>query len=73
MFVSITRLRLRTLWYMPACAALVLRSALQAAAAIGNVSAALLAEAHRTFWTRTLGWRKLICVPSCESDHVVEP
>jgi heme-degrading monooxygenase HmoA len=54
MFVSVTRLRLRSWRFAPAFAVQVLRSALQAKASPGNVGAALLAEAHRTFWTRTI-------------------
>ena len=54
MFVSVTRLRIRRLWDMPAFAMQALRSALQAKAATGNVSVVLLAEARRTFWTRTI-------------------
>ena len=54
MFVSVTRLRIRGLWYMPAFAMQALRSALQAKHAKGNVSIALLAEARGTFWTRTI-------------------
>jgi hypothetical protein len=49
MFVSVTRLRIRRLWDMPAFAVQALRSALQAKNAKGNVSVALLAEARRTF------------------------
>jgi hypothetical protein len=54
MFVSVTRLRIRRLWDMPAFALQALRSALQAKAATGNVSVVPLAEARRTFWTRTI-------------------
>ena len=54
MFVSVTRLRIRRSWDMPAFAVQALRSALQAKNAKGNVSVALLAEARRTFWTRTI-------------------
>jgi len=54
MFVSITRLRLRSWRFVPVFAVQALRSALQAKAAPGNVGVALLAEAHRTFWTRTI-------------------
>jgi heme-degrading monooxygenase HmoA len=54
MFVSITRLRLRSWRFIPAFAGQALRAALQAKASPGNVGVALLAEAHRTFWTRTI-------------------
>jgi hypothetical protein len=54
MFVSITRLRLRSWRYMPAFAVQALHSALQAKAAQGNLGVAVLAEAHRAFWTQTI-------------------
>jgi heme-degrading monooxygenase HmoA len=54
MLISITRLRLRSWRFAPAFAMQALRSAFQAKAAPGNVGVALLAEAHRTFWTRTI-------------------
>jgi hypothetical protein len=54
MLVAITRLRIRSWRVAPAFAVQALRSARQAKAAQGNVGVALLAEAHRTFWTRTI-------------------
>jgi hypothetical protein len=54
MLVSITRLRVRGWRFVPAFVVLALRSARQAKAAPGNVAVALLAEARRTFWTRTI-------------------
>ena len=55
-FVSITRLRLRSWWYVPGFVWHALRSRRQAAAAPGNLATAVLNEARRTFWTRTV-WR----------------
>jgi len=54
MLVAITRLRIRSWRVAPAFAVQALRSARQAKAASGNVGVALLAEAHRTFWTLTM-------------------
>jgi hypothetical protein len=54
MIVSITRLRVRGWRYFPAFVLLALRSAGQARRANGNMAVALLAEARRTFWTRTI-------------------
>ncbi len=54
MFVSVTRLRIRGLRHMPGFLLAAWRSARQAKAAAGNLSTALLAEAHRTYWTRTV-------------------
>jgi heme-degrading monooxygenase HmoA len=54
MYVSVTRLRIRGRRHLPAFIVMALRSALQAKAADGNVGVALLAEAHRTYWTRTI-------------------
>jgi hypothetical protein len=54
MFISVTRLHIRGWRFMPAFAVQALRSAFQAKAAKGNFGVALLADAHRTFWTRTI-------------------
>jgi heme-degrading monooxygenase HmoA len=54
MFVSITRLRLRSWRFMPSFIVQALRSAAQAKAAPGNLGVAILAEANRTYWTRTI-------------------
>jgi heme-degrading monooxygenase HmoA len=54
MFVSITRLRLRSWRFMPAFIMQALRAAVQAKAAPGNLGVAILAEANRTYWTRTI-------------------
>jgi hypothetical protein len=55
-FVSITRLRVRSWHYLPAFFMQTVRSALQARRASGNLAIAFLADAKRTYWTRTL-WR----------------
>ncbi len=52
--VSITRLRVRSWTYLPASFIAALRSALQARRAEGNLAVSVLAEAYKTFWTRTL-------------------
>jgi hypothetical protein len=55
-FVSVTRLRLRSLRYAPGFFWYTLRSSRQAGAAEGNLHVALLNDAHWAFWTRTV-WR----------------
>lgn len=52
--VSITRLRVRSLRYLPAFLINALRSAQQAKAASGNLVVSLLSDARFTFWTRTM-------------------
>jgi quinol monooxygenase YgiN len=54
--VSITRLRLRSWRFVPGFIWHAFRSRRQARAAPGNLDAAVLNEAHRTFWTCTV-WR----------------
>jgi|SRR6185369_15304618 len=54
MVVSITRMRIRRWWFLPAFFLTSLRAARQAARAEGNVATSLLRERHRVFWTRTL-------------------
>jgi heme-degrading monooxygenase HmoA len=54
MFVSITRLRVRGWRFGPAFLVLALRSAIQAKRSRGNVAVTVLAEARRTFWTKTV-------------------
>ncbi|NVO04793.1 MAG: DUF3291 domain-containing protein [Rhodoferax sp.] len=56
--VSVTRLRIRSSWYLPAFFFYTLRAARQARAASGNAAVQLLPDAHRTFWTCTL-WTDL--------------
>jgi hypothetical protein len=51
--VSVTRLRIRRWWYLPPFLVASLRSARQAARADGNLGAALLRDANRTYWTTT--------------------
>jgi heme-degrading monooxygenase HmoA len=52
-FVSITRLRVRSWFYLPAFLAQTLRIARQAARADGNFSVKLLADRRNTYWTAT--------------------
>ncbi len=52
--VSITRLRVRSLRYVPAFLLGSLRSAREAKNASGNLAVAVLSDAHLAFWTRTL-------------------
>jgi hypothetical protein len=52
--VAITRLRVRSWRYLPGFLWRTLLSARQARAAPGNLDVALLRDANRTFWTRTV-------------------
>src|SRR5664279_3986146 len=52
-FVSITRLRVRSWRFFPAFAMQTLRIARQARKAEGNLAARLLRDRHNTFWTAT--------------------
>ena len=52
--VSLTRLHIRAFRHLPMFALSALLSAQEAKAAPGNIAVALLAEARRTFWTRTV-------------------
>ncbi|MFZ0149449.1 MAG: DUF3291 domain-containing protein [Xanthobacteraceae bacterium] len=52
--VSITRLRVRSLRFLPAFLLGSLRSARAAKKASGNLAVSLLSDAHLAFWTRTL-------------------
>jgi hypothetical protein len=52
--ISITRLRVRSLRYLPAFLLGSLRSAREAKNATGNLAVSLLSDAHLVFWTRTL-------------------
>jgi hypothetical protein len=56
--ISVTRLRIRSPWYLPAFFFHTLRATRQARAANGNGAVQLLPDAHRTFWTCTL-WTDL--------------
>ena len=52
--VSITRLRVRSWWYLLPFFLHARRSARQAAAAEGNLATGLLRDQRNTFWTRTV-------------------
>jgi heme-degrading monooxygenase HmoA len=52
-FVSITRLRVRSVWFLPGFIVYAARSARQARNALGNLGVELLRDAHNAFWTRT--------------------
>lgn len=51
--ISITRLRVRSLWFLPGFIFYALRSARQARSIPGNLDTGLLREANNTYWTRT--------------------
>src|ERR1700739_3046913 len=51
--ISVTRLRVRSLWFLPSFLIYALRSASQARAAEGNLAVKLLKDAHNTWWTST--------------------
>jgi hypothetical protein len=53
-FVSITRLRLRSIWYLPAFMWHAWRSARQAQTTTGNLGFDSRAEAGLVFWTKTI-------------------
>jgi len=53
--VSITRIRVRSWWYLPAFFVQTLRIARQAARADGSLAVTLLRDRRNTFWTST-GW-----------------
>ncbi len=55
-FVSVTRLRIRRLGFMPAFVVHTIRSSAQLKRAEGFVGGSLLADRRRAFWTLTL-WR----------------
>jgi Domain of unknown function (DUF3291) len=52
--ISITRLRVRSLRYLPAFLFGSLRSAREAKNASGNLAVSVLSDSHFAFWTRTL-------------------
>jgi len=52
--VSVTRLRVRRWWYLPAFVFRATRIARQARAARGNLGVKLLADRRKAFWTATL-------------------
>jgi hypothetical protein len=53
MFISITRLRIRRWWFMPAFLWLTQRSTKQARSASGFKAGFTLVDKHRVFWTMT--------------------
>jgi hypothetical protein len=53
-FVSVTRLRVRAWRYLPIFLVQTFRSAWQAKSAKHCLSASVLRDAHRTFWTKTV-------------------
>ena len=52
-FISITRLRVRSWWFMAGFALYAFRSTRQARKASGNLDTRLLADRRNTFWTAT--------------------
>ncbi|TAK13403.1 MAG: DUF3291 domain-containing protein [Acidobacteria bacterium] len=54
--VSVTRLRLRSAWFLPAFLFHAIRSQLQSKRAAGNISTQVLNDANLAFWTLTV-WR----------------
>lgn len=55
-FVSVTRLRIRAIWFMPRFALHAINSQLQCKRAPGFLGGSLLPDRKLTFWTMTL-WR----------------
>jgi len=55
-FIAVTRLRLRSAWFLPAFILWARRSAKQAQRSDGNLGVEALRDAHWTFWTRT-AWK----------------
>lgn len=53
MFISVTRLRVRSFWYLPGFISYSLRTNNQAQSAPGNQGVELLREARNTYWTCT--------------------
>lgn len=51
--ISVTRLRVRSFWFLPSFLVYALRSAGQARSAEGNLAVKLLKDAHNTWWTST--------------------
>jgi hypothetical protein len=51
--ISVTRLRIRSVWYLPAFFFYTLHGTWQARATTGNGAVKLLPDAHRTYWTCT--------------------
>ena len=55
-FISVTRLRLRSAWFLPAFILWARRSSKQARRANGNLGVEATQDAHLTFWTKT-AWK----------------
>lgn len=55
-FVSVTRLRLRSIWHLPRFIALTIPAQLQARRSPGFLAADYLRDHHLAFWTKT-AWR----------------
>ena len=53
MFISVTRLRVRSFWFLPGFISYALRSSNQARGAPGNLDVALLRDAKNAYWTCT--------------------
>jgi len=53
MFISVTRLRVRSFWFLPGFIYYALRSSRQAGGSSGNLGKGLLREANNTYWTCT--------------------
>jgi hypothetical protein len=53
-FVSVTRLKIRSLWFMPAFVVYALRSARQAEKSAGFLGGALMRDNWQAFWTITV-------------------
>lgn len=51
--IAVTRLRIRSPWFLPGFHWQALRAARQARASVGIIDVALFKDAHRTFWTCT--------------------
>lgn len=54
--IAVTRLRIRSRWFMPFFQWHAFRAARQARMAAGNIDVVLFRDAHRTFWTCT-AWK----------------
>jgi antibiotic biosynthesis monooxygenase len=52
-FISVTRLRIRSLWFLPGFISYALRSSNQARSAAGDLGVELLRDARNTYWTCT--------------------
>ena len=55
-FISVTRLRVRAAWFLPAFLFWAQRSARQARRSAGNLGVALTRDSHGAFWTKS-AWK----------------